>query len=530
MEPAEQQRKTHAVPPQKELRIIALENCTVRVVAGDAEWDGFQLAAGNAYPIPQGQWLALYALEPCDVEVVGSAHVYVGASSVTPQYGALHEKLNAKRNEAKQLPEEPGPVILVTGPPHAGKATFALHMLNYAVRDGFTPLFVDMSLASNLITVPGCVACTAVTSPFSPSTQLDFNFQQPLVFCVGTTRQAEKAALCTHFARQLAEYAARKTAANQAVFHSGTVIRLPFTTMDALREVVQAFKVDIVFVLDSEHLFNDIQTTDLGKPITPILVPKPAGIPLCTDPASFLKRAEHRAVKPQFRPSRQQLAAAQARIDPEAEAGDVLRKDRRGGCPGNAPAEDQHEEQVQPDVQQGGNAEEPERRDGIARRAQQTGKEIIERRGDQAREDDDEIFAHLAVQLRRNLQKAEDGVKKRIDRGVQHERHGDDQAERMGHRAAEPRLVLLPQRNGKQRARAHREAEEDRRQKRHQRIGRADGGKRVFAEGLSDDQRIGDVIELLQQIARDHRQGKAQQPFCDAALGQVLIHGALLVV
>ena len=238
--------------------------------------------------------------------------------------------------------------------------------------------------------------------------------------------------------------------------------------------------------------------------------------------------AEDCAVKPQLRPSRQQLAAAQARIEPEAEAGDVLREDRRGGGPGDAPAKDQHEEQIQPDVQQGGHAEEPERRDGIARRAQQTGKEIIERRGDQPREDDDKVFAHLAVQLRRNLQKAEDGIEKRIDRGVQHERHGDDQAERMGHRAAEPRFVLLPQRDGEQRTRAHREAEEDRRQKRHQRIGRADGGKRVFAERLADDQRVGDIIKLLQEVARDHRQGKQQQPLCDAAFGQVPIHDVFL--
>ena len=94
----------------------------------------------------------------------------------------------------------------------------------------------------------------------------------------------------------------------------------------------------------------------------------------------------------------------------------------------------------------------------------------------------------------------------------------------MGHRAAEPRFVLLPQRDGEQRTRAHREAEEDRRQKRHQRIGRADGGKRVFAERLADDQRVGDVIQLLQQISRDHRQRKQQQPPDDASLRQIPIH------
>ena len=62
------------------------------------------------------------------------------------------------------------------------------------------------------------------------------------------------------------------------------------------------------------------------------------------------------------------------------------------------------------------------------------------------------------------------------------------------------------------------------RQKRHQRVRRPHGRQRVAPQRLPDDQRVGDVIQLLQQISRDHRQRKQQQPPDDASLRQIPIH------
>ena len=50
------------------------------------------------------------------------------------------------------------------------------------------------------------------------------------------------------------------------------------------------------------------------------------------------------------------------------------------------------------------------------------------------------------------------------------------------------------------------------------------GRQRVAPQRLPDDQRVGDVIQLLQQISRDHRQRKQQQPPDDASLRQIPIH------
>ena len=61
-------------------------------------------------------------------------------------------------------------------------------------------------------------------------------------------------------------------------------------------------------------------------------------------------------------------------------------------------------------------------------------------------------------------------------------------------------------------------------QKRHQRIGGADGGERIASENASDDQGVGNVVKLLQQISCDHRQGKQDKRAGDFPAGQIVIH------
>lgn len=59
--------------------------------------------------------------------------------------------------------------------------------------------------------------------------------------------------------------------------------------------------------------------------------------------------------------------------------------------------------------------------------------------------------------------------------------------------------------NGENGAAAHAEAQQDRRQKGHQRIGGADRGERVRAQKTAYDQGVRHIIELLEQIAEHHR-------------------------
>ena len=55
-------------------------------------------------------------------------------------------------------------------------------------------------------------------------------------------------------------------------------------------------------------------------------------------------------------------------------------------------------------------------------------------------------------------------------------------------------------------------------QKGHQRKGRADRRQRIAPKKLPDDQRIGDVIALLQEIAQNHGDGEQQHGLDDRPL------------
>ncbi|KAL7714377.1 ATP/GTP-binding protein [Entamoeba marina] len=290
---------TYSLDVGKELRILTTDACEIKVTEGEVEWNGAQLANNSIYHILPNTWLSLYAVYNSQIEVVGSAQTYIGTSSVVEEYHDLHVKMSRNRLETKSL-NEPAQVILVTGPIRSGKGSFALHLVNYAVRDGYTPLFVDLSLSTNLITVPGCVACTVASSTYSPSSQFDFNFNQPLVFCCGTTKYTEKQSLYAHYTKLISQYAMEKFESNTSVKQSGVIIRCPFTSLESLQEVIERFKVDIVYVLDSEHLYNTIATTTFTRSIGTTLVPKPSGIPLCTDYVGFVKRLEHRLVNNYF--------------------------------------------------------------------------------------------------------------------------------------------------------------------------------------------------------------------------------------
>ena len=87
--------------------------------------------------------------------------------------------------------------------------------------------------------------------------------------------------------------------------------------------------------------------------------------------------------------------------------------------------------------------------------------------------------------------------------------------------------VILSSADGEKRAGTHAQAKKNRRQKRHQRIGRADSRQRVAPDHLSHNQRVSDIIKLLKQISCNHRQGKEKKGTGNVTLCQITIHKRL---
>ena len=75
-------------------------------------------------------------------------------------YANVHAVLEERRRlaAAGDAAQAAGPRVVIAGPTDAGKSTLTRILLNYAVRRGRKPLFLDLDVGQGDITVPGwCV-------------------------------------------------------------------------------------------------------------------------------------------------------------------------------------------------------------------------------------------------------------------------------------------------------------------------------------------------------------------------------------
>jgi hypothetical protein len=91
------------------------------------------------------------------------------------------------------------------------------------------------------------------------------------------------------------------------------------------------------------------------------------------------------------------------------------------------------------------------------------------------------------------------------DSGYKHKRHVNV--------AAELFRVAASEMNGKQRTASQTQPELDGIEKHHQCIGRSNGGQRTGTDEAAYDERVRQVVALLQQVAEHQRKGEAQHPF-----------------
>lgn len=71
-------------------------------------------------------------------------------------YLNAHAALEQLRKKA-ETDNSRGPVTMIVGPMDVGKSTLCRLLLNYAVRMGRRPIFVDLDVGQGQISVPGTI-------------------------------------------------------------------------------------------------------------------------------------------------------------------------------------------------------------------------------------------------------------------------------------------------------------------------------------------------------------------------------------
>ncbi|XP_065581997.1 protein CLP1 homolog isoform X2 [Artemia franciscana] len=192
-------------------------------------------------------------------------------------YLNTHAVLEQLRRKA-EAEEGRGPIVMVVGPADVGKSTLCRMMLNWGVRMGRKPLFVDLDVGQGNISIPGTIGAVMVERPAMPGD--GYNLNAPLVYHYGHISPEKNLELLKIVTSKLASFVLQKFETNKRVAHSGMIINtcgwVKGDGYKLLTHAASAFEVDLIVVLDQERLYNEL-IRDMPNFVKVVFQPKSGG-------------------------------------------------------------------------------------------------------------------------------------------------------------------------------------------------------------------------------------------------------------
>ena len=252
---------------------------------------------------------------------------------------------------------------------------------------------------------------------------------------------------------------------------------------------------------DGEH--GELQTE--GQPLTEV-----RGV-------FALDTAEIFLVQAQFGVFGESVHEARHGAEPLSEHGCCRRAD-------DSPAERHDEQQVEGDIEHGGNEKEQQRSGGVAYAAQDGAHEIVEHLREDTAENDEAIVVRGAVNLAvcgRQVDDAEHSGKNRDGKSGEYSRDDCGQHYLRGERAAHARRVSVADAVGSDDAEARGATESELQEDVGEGENIVDARHFVGGKCLSADDCVADRVYLLQEIGQHYGQRKTEQNFPLLALAEI---------
>lgn len=295
----------------------------VKMLSGNAEIFGVELVEGRTYSFPPGSKLAVFTWFGAELHLSGNVTgVYTAADTLMPVYANLHQRLEARREEARVLGLH-GPRVCVVGPTDSGKSTLCRILSAYAARVGRCPTFIDLDIGQGELSVPGCLAAATVerralsveegylaalpagavgaaaaagasiaaaggaggSSSSSgggaatvPTLAPAVGGAPPLVYFFGHVTPAESAEVYRNSLARLADTVSRRLTTDDTARVSGAIINtmgfIDGVGYDLLLDTVKALAADVVVVMGNDRLFARM-VEDCGGLRFPVKPPAP---------------------------------------------------------------------------------------------------------------------------------------------------------------------------------------------------------------------------------------------------------------
>eukprot|EP00808_Paulinella_micropora_P023181 g10828.t1 len=151
---------------------------------------------------------------------------------------------------------------MVVGPTDVGKSTLTRLLLNYAVRSGWRPTYVDLDVGQNDLTIEGGMAATPINHPFGV-TDPGPTIKNPLVYFFGHNSPSFNVDLYKKYTSLLAEAVHSRCEKNLLAKVGGVVIDtcgwVDGGGYEILLHAAQEFKVDVILVVGHERLYSQLK-------------------------------------------------------------------------------------------------------------------------------------------------------------------------------------------------------------------------------------------------------------------------------
>ncbi|NXW46353.1 CLP1 kinase, partial [Nyctiprogne leucopyga] len=266
---------------ETELRfeVEASQTVQLELLTGMAEVFGTELTRNKKFTFDAGAKVAVFTWHGCTVQLSGRTEVaYVSKDTPMLLYLNTHTALEQMRRQAERE-DERGPRVMVVGPTDVGKSTVCRLLLNYAVRLGRRPTFVELDVGQGSVSIPGTMGALYIERP--ADVEEGFSLQAPLVYHFGSTTPGTNIKLYNKITSRLADVFNQRCEVNRRASVSGCVINtcgwVKGSGYQALVHAASAFEVDVVVVLDQERLYNELKR-DLPHFVRTVLLPKSGGV------------------------------------------------------------------------------------------------------------------------------------------------------------------------------------------------------------------------------------------------------------
>ncbi|XP_064613711.1 polyribonucleotide 5'-hydroxyl-kinase Clp1-like isoform X2 [Liolophura sinensis] len=280
-EEKEESKEEFKLEKDSELRFEVEHGAEVQLelLDGMAEIFGSELTRKKKYILVSGSKVAVFTWHGCVLKLTGKTEVaYIAKETPMVMYVNTHAALEQMRIKAETEIGR-GPRVMVVGPTDVGKSTLCRLLLNYAVRVGRAPVFVDLDVGQGQVSIPGTIGALVVER--SADVEEGFSETAPLVYHYGHNSPSDNLALYHMLITCMADVINVRCEQNKKANVSGVIVNtggwIRGGGYHALIHTAGAFEVDVVVVLDQERLYSEL-SRDMPDFVKVVLLPKSGGV------------------------------------------------------------------------------------------------------------------------------------------------------------------------------------------------------------------------------------------------------------